>query len=151
MHSAQMQREMAQALPLVTRGWRQLADAALAEFRVSNSMAWCLIYLDRLGPEARQIDLAQAVGVSQPSTAHILNQLEAAGLVERVPHPEDRRANRVALTAAGRELMAKIETRLGALRRELFAGVPDAEVASALRLLDLLAERIAERRSADRG
>lgn len=151
MRRAHVQREVAQKLPLVTRGWRQLADAVLAEFRVSNSMAWCLIYLERLGPEARQTDLAQAIGVSQPSTAHILNQLEAAGFVERLRHPEDRRSNRLALTAIGRDLLAKIETRLTALRQELFAGVPDAEIESALRVLDRLSDRIAEGRSADRG
>lgn len=142
---------MAQKLPLASRGWRQLADGALAEFRVSNSMAWCLIYLDRLGPEARQTDLAQAIGISQPSTVHVLNQLQVAGLVERQRNPEDKRSNRLALTAAGGDLVAKIETRLTALRTELFDGVPDAEIDTAVRVLDVLSERIAQRRGTAHG
>jgi MarR family transcriptional regulator for hemolysin len=141
-----MQREVAQKLPLVTRAWRQLADAALAEFRVSNSMAWCLIYLDRLGPEARQIDLAQAIGITQPSTVRVLDQLELGGLIERAQNPDDKRSNRLALTPAGSDLVAKIEDRLAELRGELFAGVADADVETMLRVLDLLSRRIAERR-----
>lgn len=141
-----MIRDVAQKMPIIARGWRQLADAAVAELRVSNSMAWCLIWLDRLGPEARQIDLAQAIGISQPSTVRVLNQLEQAGLVERVPHPEDRRSNHLALTDAGRDLVGGIEERFVDLRSDLFEGVPDGDIATVVRLLDTLSGRIAERR-----
>lgn len=141
-----MKRQVAQKLPLVTRGWRQLADAALAEFRVSNSMAWCLIYLDRLGPDARQTDLAQEIGISQPSTVRVLDQLESGGLVERQPDPDDKRSNRLVITAKGAELMDKIEARLAELRNDLFDGVPDAEIETALRVIDRLSDRIADRR-----
>ncbi len=141
-----MKREVAQKMPLVTRGWRQLADAELAEFGVSNSMAWCLIWLDRLGPEARQVDLAQAIGISQPSTVRVLNQLEAAGFTGRLQDPDDKRSYHLALTPAGAALVGKIEERLMGLRRDLFDDIADGEIASVLRVLDLLADRIADRR-----
>jgi MarR family transcriptional regulator, transcriptional regulator for hemolysin len=141
-----MQRLVAHKVPLVGRNWRQLADNVLAEFRVSNSMAWCLIYLDRLGPDARQIDLAQAIGISQPSTVSVLNQLEASGFVERAQNPDDKRSNRMLLTEAGTDIVSKIEGRLIELRRELFDGVSDADIATMLGLLDLLSDRIAQKR-----
>jgi MarR family transcriptional regulator for hemolysin len=141
-----MEREVAQKLPLVTRGWRLLADSVLAELRVSNSMAWCLIYLHRLGPEARQIDLAQAIGITQPSTVRVLQQLESVGFVERTQNPGDKRSNRLALSETGTALVKKIEGRLAELRGELFAGVSGADVGAVLRVLELLSERIAERR-----
>lgn len=143
-----MQREMAQKLPVVTRGWGQLADGALAEFRVSNSMGWCLIYLDRLGQDARQIDLATAMGITQPSTVHVINQLAQAGFVKRLRHPEDKRSNRIVLTPEGRDLVSKIEARLADLRGELFDGVSGEDIETALRVLDVLSVRIAERRGA---
>jgi MarR family transcriptional regulator for hemolysin len=146
MSRARQEREVAQKLPVVTRAWRLLADVSLAEFGVSNSTGWCLIYLDRLGPDARQTDLAQAIGITQPSTVRILDQLESAGLVERSQDPADKRSNRLTLSPAGKSLVAKIETRLAELRRELFAGVPDADIEAVLRTLDLLSRRIAERR-----
>jgi MarR family transcriptional regulator for hemolysin len=142
-----MERELAQKLPFVTRGWRLLADAALAELRVSNSMGWCLIYLDRLGPETRQIELAQAIGISQPSTVSVLKQLESAGLAERVRDSEDKRSNRVRLSESGKDLVEKIERRLAKLRDDLCAGLSDADIASSVRVLGILSSRIAERRS----
>ncbi|MET0240865.1 MAG: MarR family transcriptional regulator [Sphingobium sp.] len=141
-----MQREIAQILPNVSRSWRQLADTVLAEFGVSNSMAWCLIYLERLGPEARQTDLAQAIGITQPSTVRVLDQLEAAGLVARAQDPDDRRSNRLTLTDEGKAQHGRIEASLAALRNTLFDGVAEGDIAATLRVLDALSGHIAERR-----
>ena len=88
---------LAQKLPQVVRNWQRLADAALVEFRISSSAGWCLVHLDRLGSGARQTDLAEQLGITQPSLVRTLHQLEATGLVERLSHPQDRRANRLAL------------------------------------------------------
>jgi MarR family transcriptional regulator, transcriptional regulator for hemolysin len=142
-----MERDVAQKMPLVTRAWRQLADAALAEFRVSNSMGWCLIWLDRLGPDARQTDLAQAIGISQPSTVRVVDQLEVAGLIERLRDPEDKRSNCLSLTERGSELVTKIEARLAELRHELFEGIDDAEIETTLNVINRLQDSIASRRS----
>lgn len=146
MSRSELKRALAHKMPQVARQWRQLADLALAEFGVSNSAAWCLIYLDRLGADARQADLAEELGITQPSLVRTLDQLQAAGLVERVPNPDDRRSNRVAFTAEGRELIGRIEARLEDLRRELLEGVPDAAIEIIVNLLNLLERRMAERR-----
>lgn len=146
MSRSELKRALAHKMPQVARQWRQLADLALAEFGVSNSAAWCLIYLDRLGADARQADLAEELGITQPSLVRTLDQLQAAGLVERVPNPDDRRSNRVAFTREGRELIGRIEARLEDLRRELLEGVPDAAIEIIVNLLNLLERRMAERR-----
>ena len=141
-----MTRVLAQKMPQVARNWLLLANEALAEFRVSNSAGWCLVHLDRLGPDARQADLADELGITQPSLVRTLDQLEAMALVERVPNPEDKRSNRIAFTPEGKQLAGRIETRLSALRCELLEGVPDAAVEIAVNLMELLGRRIAERR-----
>jgi MarR family transcriptional regulator for hemolysin len=141
-----MKRSLAQKMPLVARSWRALADEALAEFRVSNSAGWCLVHLDRLGPDARQADLAELLGITQPSLVRTLDQLEAMALLERVPNPDDKRSNRIVFTPAGKELAGRIEERLDTLRRELLDGVPDAAIEISVNLMELLGRRIAERR-----
>ena len=146
MSRSELKRALAHKMPQVARQWRQLADLALAEFGVSNSAAWCLIYLDRLGADARQADLAEELGITQPSLVRTLDQLQTAGLVERVPNPDDRRSNRVAFTREGRDLIGRIEARLEDLRRELLEGVPDAAIEIIVNLLNLLERRMAERR-----
>lgn len=133
-------------MPQVARKWRQLADRTLAEFGVSNSAGWCLIYLDRLGPDARQADVAEELGITQPSLVRTLDQLQAAGLVERIPNPDDRRSNRIAFTPEGQQLVGQIEAKLDDLPRELLDGVPDAAIEIAVNLLNLLEQRISERR-----
>ena len=141
-----MKRSLAQKMPLVARSWRALADEALAEFRVSNSAGWCLVHLDRLGPDARQADLAELLGITQPSLVRTLDQLEAMALLERIPNPDDKRSNRIVFTPAGKELAGRIEERLDTLRRELLDGVPDAAIEISVNLMELLGRRIAERR-----
>lgn len=139
-------RALAHKMPQVARQWRQLADNALAELSISNSAGWCLIYLGRLGPDARQADLAEELGITQPSLVRTLDQLQAAGLVERVPNPDDRRSNRIAFTPDGQRLVGEIETRLGNLRGELLDGVPDTAIEIMVNLLELLERRMSDRR-----
>jgi MarR family transcriptional regulator for hemolysin len=140
-----LKRRLATRMSSVSRAWRTLADQTLASIGMSNSGAWCLVYLDRLGP-ARQTDLAREIEITAASLVRTLNQLESAGLIERQPDPADKRANRLMLTARGRRIAGQAETQLSALRRDLLAELPDAEIATALRVCDTLADRIAERR-----
>ncbi|MDF0542123.1 MarR family transcriptional regulator [Sphingobium sp. H39-3-25] len=142
-----LQRALAIRLPVVTQGWRQLADKVLAELGVSNSTGWCLIFLDRLGDDVRQIDLAREIGISQPSLVRTLDQLQASGLVERHVDPEDRRTNKLSLTAAGGALAARIETRLAEVRDVLLESVPDTDIEAVLRVCGILGDRIAQWRA----
>lgn len=141
-----MKRTLAHKMPQVARNWRLLADNALAEFRVSNSAGWCLVHLARMEPEVRQADLAEQLGITQPSLVRTLDQLEAMTLVERVPNPDDKRSNRIGLTPTGKALAGRIEERLDSLRRDLLDGVPDAAIEITVNLMELLGRRIAERR-----
>jgi MarR family transcriptional regulator for hemolysin len=147
MPHSDVKRSLAHHVSLLARGWRQLADTALAEFGVSNSAGWCLVHIDRLAPHVRQSSLAEALGISQPSLVRTLDQLQAAGLVTREADPEDKRSNRIALTAEGQELVGQIEVKLGTLRADLLEGIPEETIESAANLMVLLNRRIADRRS----
>src|SRR3546814_15898260 len=59
--------------------------------------------LKRLRAEPRTLrDLAEEMGTDAPATTVLVDDLETRGLVKRQPHPADRRAKLVSLTAAGR-------------------------------------------------
>jgi DNA-binding MarR family transcriptional regulator len=69
--------------------------------------------------------LAQRNGVDAPYATLIVDKLEAHGLVERQPHPDDRRRKLVTLTPAGHEAIATADAILlrppqavGALRTD---------------------------------
>jgi DNA-binding MarR family transcriptional regulator len=70
-------------------------------------------------------ELAGANGVDAPYATLIVDKLEAHGLVERQPHPDDRRRKLVMLTTAGRDAIATADAillrpprALGALKAE---------------------------------
>ncbi|NYG57006.1 MarR family transcriptional regulator [Nocardioides perillae] len=77
--------------------------------------------LVREGP-ARQVDLVATSGIEKGAVSRLVTQLEAAGLVERRADPDDRRACRVAATAAAEEAFARVD----AERRERYLARLDA-------------------------
>lgn len=63
--------------------------------------------LKRLGAGPMTLkELAEAMSTDAPAATVAINDLESRGLVERCPHPENRRAKLVSITAAGRHVMA---------------------------------------------
>lgn len=54
-------------------------------------------------------ELAEDMGTDAPATTVIVDALEARGLVKRAPHPGDRRAKDVSLTAAGRRMLHLVD------------------------------------------
>jgi DNA-binding MarR family transcriptional regulator len=66
-----------------------ITDITLAQARVAA----------RIGPHGTRVsDLAEQARVTKQSAGFLVEQLEAAGYVERVPDPADRRARLVRLT-----------------------------------------------------
>jgi DNA-binding MarR family transcriptional regulator len=83
----------------------ELADAL--GFRLGGGRGKVLFQL-RTGPLTLG-QLAQANGVDAPYATLIVDKLEAHGLVERRPHPDDRRRKLVTLTAAGLQAIATVD------------------------------------------
>jgi len=55
-------------------------------------------------------ELAHELGTDAPATTVIINSLEQRGLVKRAPHPSDRRAKQVSVTAAGRRMLVIVDS-----------------------------------------
>ena len=83
----------------------QLVRRLRSENLFPLTQTWVLGRLDREGP-ASVSDLAQAMRVRPQSMAQTVGDLEAEGMVERNPDPDDRRRALVSLTEAGQ---ARIE------------------------------------------
>jgi DNA-binding MarR family transcriptional regulator len=85
--------------------------------------------------ERPQADLAHVLRIDPTNVVGLLNELEAAGLVERRRSPEDRRRHTVALTAAGHERLAAIEEVLITVERRALAALDDDQRATLHTLL----------------
>lgn len=71
---------------------------------LSRTAASVLATLGLEGPQ-RVTTLAARESIAQPSMSQLLQRLERKGLVERREDPADRRACRMAITAAGEQAM----------------------------------------------
>ena len=90
----------------VTNAWQAVMRAALAphglthvQFVLLASLAW----LDQDGPLTQRA-LADHAGTDPMMASQVLRALEAKGLVERRPHPDDSRARALRVTTAGSAL-----------------------------------------------
>lgn len=94
----------------------------LREFDLSPSQ-YTLLTLLEPGDGLRLITLSDRLLVARSTITRLIDQMESAGLVQRIDDLEDRRAQRVALTADGESLLRRafiaheksLEERLSAL------------------------------------
>jgi DNA-binding MarR family transcriptional regulator len=115
----------------------QLIRRLRAENAYPLTQTWVLGRLDREGP-ASVSDLAQAMRVRPQSMAQTVGDLEADGLVERNPDPDDRRRALVSLTDAGQaRIEADRAAREGWLVRAL-EELPDSDRETIERSVEIL-------------
>ncbi|HET6820673.1 MAG TPA: MarR family transcriptional regulator [Candidatus Limnocylindria bacterium] len=78
-------------------------NETLAEFKLDRGEWWLLGALRRSGPPYQKSpgQLAEDIGLSSGAMTNRLDRLEDAGLIRRLPDPDDRRALLVELTEAG--------------------------------------------------
>ncbi|WP_108258588.1 MarR family winged helix-turn-helix transcriptional regulator [Mangrovicoccus ximenensis] len=119
----------------VSRRYRRMMDAVFAEHGLSDASTLPLRFLIRQDRPYRQKDLAEELDIEGPTLVRVLDTLVAQGFVQRAEDPGDRRAKLVTATDAGRGFLAALAGRLDLLRGEIFAGVDEADVDSALTLL----------------
>src|SRR2546430_975319 len=74
----------------------------LTELELNTRMWGVLNVLDAEGP-ITQHALGKLVGIDPSSMVSTIDELEAKGLVERRPHPTDRRAHALYMTEEGRK------------------------------------------------
>lgn len=129
------ERRLTGAMLRLTRLYRREVDRMLSAHGLSDARALPVLQIARLGEGVRQGVLAEELGVEGPSLVRILDQLCAAGLVERRDDPTDRRAKTLHLSPDGRALAVVIEAALDQLRSGLLARISDDDLAAALRVL----------------
>jgi DNA-binding MarR family transcriptional regulator len=78
----------------------------LAQLGLTTRMWGALNVLDAEGPTTQQF-LGKCTGIDPSSMVATIDDLESQGLVERRPHPSDRRAHSLHVTDQGREALTR--------------------------------------------
>lgn len=130
---------------LARRAWRAMLELALDRDRKiaaadALGLSWTrVLALRRLTEGAHtQRELAARLSADPPYVTLMIDDLEKRGLVQRKPHPTDRRAKLVELTASGRAAAARANATLDEPPPTML-DLPDADLAAVLRVLDRLA------------
>jgi DNA-binding MarR family transcriptional regulator len=106
----------------VARLMRRAFQARLEGASLTYAQARALVWLAR-EQGLRQVDLAEQLEIQPITLARLIDQLAAAGLVERRADPADRRAYRLFLTRAAAPRVAEIRAIGDAIRDEALAGL----------------------------
>ena len=114
-----------------------------ADLSVPTAALRLLALLDELGP-TRIGDLARADNISQPTLTVQVDRLQRSGLVSRSSDPEDSRAVRVGLTAAGRTALHEARSARAAALTPLIEAAGPADRAGLRDAADVLARLVAQ-------
>jgi len=127
-----MRYSFSQGLTFVARRWRNLMNQEMAALGQSQARWGTLFWIDVFGDSVNQTQLAERIGIEQPTLGRVLESLEKDGLIERVPGPNDRRAKVIRLTAAAKPLMRRCEQIQERVRRQLMRGIEHEDLTACL-------------------
>jgi MarR family transcriptional regulator, transcriptional regulator for hemolysin len=135
--------EIGRQISQIARAWRRAVDRNLQPFGLTEATWLPLLRVARAAAPMRQKDLAAALSLDGSSVVRLLDELEAAGLIERREDEGDRRAKSIVLTARGRALVVKVERSARKVRREALRELSDAELALLSEALARIARALA--------
>jgi len=107
-------------LGMIFRAYVKAAHAAVADLP-GGPRGYQVLSAAAQGTVASQLALAQHLAVDRTVMTYLLDDLEAANLIERHPDPADRRARRIVATKKGYELLTVLNDRLRAAEAHLLA------------------------------
>jgi MarR family transcriptional regulator for hemolysin len=113
-----------------------------AKGRGTTRAQWIVLFRLRQQEGLSQVDLADVLELQPISLVRLLDRLVEHDLLERRPDPKDRRANRLFLTRAGRQLVDDLDSLRDAIATDVLQEIPDAAIGTSLETLQDIKERI---------
>jgi MarR family transcriptional regulator, transcriptional regulator for hemolysin len=113
-----------------------------AKDRGSTRAQWIVLFRLRQQEGLSQVDLADVLELQPISLVRLLDRLVEHGLLERRHDPRDRRANRLFLTASGRQLVDDLDSLRDAIATDVTQEIPDHAIEASLQTLRTIKDRI---------
>jgi DNA-binding MarR family transcriptional regulator len=118
---------------------RQVYAKAIEPLGITDQQLFILTTLENLGAQV-QAHLSEPLNIDKATMVGLINDLVAKGLVERQPHPTDRRAVLVVITDAGREKMRQGFAISDEFTQKFFKGLSQQDQENLSRILKILAD-----------
>jgi MarR family transcriptional regulator for hemolysin len=113
-----------------------------AKGRGTTRAQWIVLFRLREQEGLSQVDLADVLELQPISLVRLLDRLVEHGLVERRHDPRDRRANRLFLTTAGRQLANDLDSLRESIATDVLQDVSVAAIETSLETLRDVKDRI---------
>lgn len=126
----------------LVRGFRGNLDEALRRIDHSAARLETLAAILNMPGNKSQSDVAKRLRVEGATITRMIDLLSKEGLVERSPHPTDRRINLLSITPKGKEELAKIFRVYDRQRRHLLADMSVEELERLSSLVDKMLHRL---------
>jgi DNA-binding MarR family transcriptional regulator len=139
---AEMLRPSGRLLEAETALGRAIQDLAVARSEHDPTTLDLLVRL-RLAPDRqlRGVDLCRQILKSPSHVSRMIDRAESAGLVYRLPDPDDRRAQRITLTDAGEEAVETFVPHLvEVLNQTIYSALDNDEIETLIALLARVAD-----------
>ncbi len=137
----ELMEHFARSLAASSRLWKRYLDLQFRDLGLSQARWSVLLEISR-NQEATQIELARTLEIEAASLVRLLDGLENAGLIERRPSAEDRRAKTLHLTEAAWPLIASMKEISAASRTAILEGISQRDMRVATQVLSRIAARL---------
>jgi MarR family transcriptional regulator for hemolysin len=126
--------ELGWALGILLRSHRDLVSRVLGDFPHGPRGYQTLAEVIR-GEQPSQLALANRLGIDRTVMTYLIDDLVAAGLVERRPNPADRRQRQIVATPKGEQTLASLCDQVTEAENAMLGALDDDERALLRRLL----------------
>src|ERR1051325_12105650 len=114
--------KLGQLLYGTARACRQKRDERLKPMGLSQAKWRTLMHLSLAEDALTQAEIAERLGVEEPTVVNLLHRLEQDSWITRRNSPHDRRCKMVLLGRRAQRVIAEINATAAKLRHELLAG-----------------------------
>jgi MarR family transcriptional regulator for hemolysin len=128
------------------RAWRLKLDERLKPMGMSQAKWRTLLHLSIAPGTLTQTEIAERLGIEEPSLATLLHRLENEGWIARKSSQRDRRCKNVLLGRRAQNVISQISAAAEELRHELLENISAAELRTCVRVLTQIQEK-AERKN----
>lgn len=139
--SLDLKRQLVAQLVESSRLLRNFIDHR-AKGRGTTRAQWIVLFRLRQNEGLSQVDLAEVLELQPISLVRLLDRLVEQGLLERRHDPKDRRANRLFLTASGKQLVDDLDSLRDAIATEVMQGLSKEAMQTSLDALRAIKDRI---------
>jgi MarR family transcriptional regulator for hemolysin len=123
------------------RAWRLKLDERLKPMGLSQAKWRTLLHLSLAGDALTQAEIAERLGIEEPSLVTLLHRLENEGWIIRRSSLHDRRCKMVFLGRRAQRVISQINAAAEKLRHELLENVSVADLRTCVRVLKRIYEK----------